>query len=38
MIDIFWQIMINIFNSLLVPLVALYVLFDLIGSLLFNKR
>ena len=38
MIDIFWQIMTTIFSSLLVPLVALYVLFDLIGALLFNKR
>lgn len=37
MIDIFWQIMTRL-GDLIVPLIALYVLFDLIGSLLFGKR
>lgn len=37
MIDIFWQIMTKL-GFLIVPLLALYVLFDLIGSLLFNKK
>lgn len=37
MIDIFWQIMTSL-GKLVVPLLALYVLFDLMGALLFNKR
>lgn len=37
MIDIFWLIMERL-GTLIVPLIALYVLFDLMGSLLFNKR
>lgn len=37
MIEIFWQIMTKL-GLLIIPLLALYVLFDLIGSLLFNKR
>ena len=37
MIDIFWDIMAS-FGKLIIPILALYVLFDLMGSLLFNKR
>lgn len=38
MIDIFWIIMERVFSQLLIPVLCLYVLFDLMGSLLFNKR
>lgn len=37
MINIFWQIMTSL-GTLIIPLLALYVLFDLMGALLFNKR
>ena len=37
MIDIFWQIMTSL-GMLVMPLLALCVLFDLMGALLFNKR
>ena len=37
MVDIFWQIMSQLIE-LVVPLIAIYVLFDFIGSILFNKR
>lgn len=37
MIDIFWQIMTS-FGKLIIPILALYVLFDLMGTLIFNKR
>lgn len=37
MIEIFWLIMEKL-GLLIMPLLALYVLFDLMGALLFNKR
>lgn len=37
MIEIFWLIMERL-GMLIVPLIALYVLFDLMGSLIFGKR
>ena len=37
MVDIFWHIMIQLVY-LIVPLVGIYVTFDFIGSILFNKR
>lgn len=37
MIDLLWTLMIQ-FGKLIVPLIALYVCFDFIGMLLFNKR
>lgn len=37
MVDIFWNIMSKL-TELIVPLVGIYVCFDFIGSLLFNKR
>lgn len=37
MIDIFWVIMTRLF-SLLVPLTSIYIMFDFLGSLVFNKR
>lgn len=38
MIDLLWLLMEIIFKSLLVPLISLYICFDFIGMLLFNKR
>lgn len=37
MVDIFWNIMSRL-TELIVPLVAIYITFDFIGSILFNKR
>lgn len=38
MIELLWLLMTKIFTSLLVPLISLYICFDFIGMLLFNKR
>lgn len=37
MVDIFWNIMTQL-AQLIVPLIGFYVIFDFIGSILFNKR
>lgn len=37
MVEVFWNIMIQL-GQLVVPLIAIYITFDFIGSLLFNKR
>ncbi len=37
MVNILWSLMTS-FGKLLVPLIALYICFDFIGMLLFNKR
>ena len=38
MVDLLWNIMTIFGTQLLVPLICLYITFDFIGSLLFNKR
>lgn len=38
MVDLLWLLMTKVFNELFVPLVVLYICFDFIGMLLFNKR
>lgn len=38
MINIFWLCMTEIMKACLVPCVVLYVCFDFLGMLLFNKR
>lgn len=37
MVFIFWDIMTQLIQ-LVVPLIGIYVIFDFIGSILFNKR
>lgn len=37
MVNIFWDIMAKM-TTLIVPLVGIYVTFDFIGTILFNKR
>lgn len=37
MVSIFWDIMSQLV-TLIVPLIGIYVVFDFIGSILFNKR
>lgn len=38
MIDILWQLMTTLGKAYLGPCIALYVVFDMLGMLLFNKR
>lgn len=38
MIEIVWLILTRVASELLIPFICIYIVFDLLGTLLFNKR